>query len=638
MPIKRDMTQDLFEAGFEIVGAPKSSQDKTDMRCLLCGNVASKTPSSTCYMYRKTGKRGCPLCTKKAVMEEKDCGGKNLEYFRSRGLVPLDGWNGTIRKVGERKNTTVRWKNANCGHEFSMTAFALKYADYDCPVCEQAHRASEAELERLEIEEHNRALKSAAVKAAKNIDEESVLTKLIRNSKLPLEIVKKLSNRDWLNEQLNAPPGKSRVQLGRELNVQYNTINAWVKAHNISLVYTQQELNRSTRSGFSGERKKQILDKRYDTNQRLYGVDNAFALVGINDDQQNSKAEKRTNVSERLSDVARERQNKEREVAKRLYTKRPPSITALEALNLLYDKEQLKEIFETKRCHKSYVESMLGITSEMVDLILEKYGIEYNPKSIRSFPEQEVNAFIESLGFSTVQGSRNILKDSRKEIDILVPNAGVAVEFNGIHWHSDANASITEHYHQDKWVACNEVDYRLVSVYEDEWRDNPDLVKATLKNILQPTTCHQSMRLIDVDVASSFFKTYDVLKSVPGEVNFGFYRDDTTLVGVASGKMAEGNFVVTNYCQTHAIQWDHLIKYCRSQKHKGVIVCSDLRWQDHQSLIDDYGFSFVRVTEPQPKVVIYSSTYYEAELEPAELEKYPRIWDCGHSIVRFRFC
>lgn len=102
-----------------------------------------------------------------------------------------------------------------------------------------------------------------------------------------------------------------------------------------------------------------------------------------------------------------------------------------------------------------------------------------------SKPEDELRSWVESLGLSTKR-DRSILNG--KEIDILIEEKSLGIEFNGLIWHSDAFAKSPMTLHKHKTDLAKEKGIRLIHVYEDDWRDKKDIVKNLLLNALGMNT------------------------------------------------------------------------------------------------------------------------------------------------------
>jgi len=94
--------------------------------------------------------------------------------------------------------------------------------------------------------------------------------------------------------------------------------------------------------------------------------------------------------------------------------------------------------------------------------------------------ERQVNEFINSLGFTTVQSDHSILET--KELDIVIPEKNLAIEFNGLYWHS--SRYVDKNYHLNKTREANAVGYSLIHIFEDEWRDTREHMMLKLKSIL----------------------------------------------------------------------------------------------------------------------------------------------------------
>lgn len=72
------------------------------------------------------------------------------------------------------------------------------------------------------------------------------------------------------------------------------------------------------------------------------------------------------------------------------------------------------------------------------------------------------------------------------EVDLYIPRSNIAVEFNGLYWHSETRGK-DRYYHANKTHACAEHDVRLIHVWEDDWRERRDLVVRGLAHRLGVT-------------------------------------------------------------------------------------------------------------------------------------------------------
>lgn len=99
--------------------------------------------------------------------------------------------------------------------------------------------------------------------------------------------------------------------------------------------------------------------------------------------------------------------------------------------------------------------------------------------------EDDLHETLQALGVTEIiRSSRRLIPP--QEIDLFLPKHNVAIEVNGVYWHSEKFKEAD--YHLKKHEACAEKGVRLIQVWEDDWRDR--------KNIVIRNLAHQ-LRLFD---------------------------------------------------------------------------------------------------------------------------------------------
>ena len=109
------------------------------------------------------------------------------------------------------------------------------------------------------------------------------------------------------------------------------------------------------------------------------------------------------------------------------------------------------------------------------------------PRCLKCYPilsgtskkEQELVEFCKQFYPNLIQNDRKLI--APYELDILIPELKLAVEFNGSYWHS-LEAGTPLGYHQMKSMMCEAKGYRLIHIWEDEWSD---ALKIKLKAVLE---------------------------------------------------------------------------------------------------------------------------------------------------------
>ena len=127
-------------------------------------------------------------------------------------------------------------------------------------------------------------------------------------------------------------------------------------------------------------------------------------------------------------------------------------------------------------------ENVFYIKNNDIPLIneqLNKIGKNY---SHSSKDEQDLVKFIKSIFYDEIiENDRNII--SPKELDIYIPSKKVAIEFDGLYWHSTEHQK-NKNYHLDKTIMCEEKGIRLIHIFEDEWKYRKDIVKSIIGSSL----------------------------------------------------------------------------------------------------------------------------------------------------------
>jgi DNA-dependent RNA polymerase auxiliary subunit epsilon len=104
-------------------------------------------------------------------------------------------------------------------------------------------------------------------------------------------------------------------------------------------------------------------------------------------------------------------------------------------------------------------------------------------KSFVSKPEKDLKNFIENdLNLKILNNDKKIFNGI--EIDIIIPNKKICIEFNGNLYHSEIYGKKNKNFHLNKTEMCFKKGYKLIHVFEDEWFLKNDIVKEKLKHIL----------------------------------------------------------------------------------------------------------------------------------------------------------
>ena len=104
------------------------------------------------------------------------------------------------------------------------------------------------------------------------------------------------------------------------------------------------------------------------------------------------------------------------------------------------------------------------------------------PLASASIAEIEVADFVKEVYGGEVKQHVQTLLDERYELDIVIPDKRIAIEYDGCYWHNDEHHG--SDYHLMKTEKCIKAGYHLIHVFEHEWNSRKDIVKDRIKSVL----------------------------------------------------------------------------------------------------------------------------------------------------------
>ena len=311
-------------------------------------------------------------------------------------------------------------------------------------------------------------------------------------------------------------------------------------------------------------------------------------------------------------------------------------------------------IFMLKQCMAFFNMSESGVT-----LYKRRYNIT-EPNDVlngRSNAEIELAKFVSSYT-ETLCNSKKIIDGP--EIDIYLPEYNLAIEYNGIYWHSADYKP--KNYHLNKTNKCKEKGIHLFHIFEF---DNMDIWKSMILHKLGKSTriyarkCE--LREISNEVAHSFIEENHLDGFTDSSINLGLYYNNE-LVQVMTFKTLEDNseydFELIRLCSlknTAVIGGaSKLFKhFLKEHPNASVVSYANKRFSDG-NIYEILGFKLHHETAPNyfyANCEIVLSQYqcqkrflskileeYHpelSELENMELNGFFRIFDCGNYVFEY---
>lgn len=203
-----------------------------------------------------------------------------------------------------------------------------------------------------------------------------------------------------------------------------------------------------------------------------------------------------------------------------------------------------------------------------------------NPIGSHSVSDQEIQIrdFIKSIyNFKIIENSRSII--SPKEIDIYLPDIGLAIEYNGLYWHSDCRKD--KNYHYMKMINCLNNGIELIQIWEDDWLYKRDIVKSNIMkklNVLDKTYLDKyEIKYCSSIQSIEFLDKNDINGKVLSKYNIGCFIN-CELISIICLKKNKTGFEIVRYCDKIGLNtnsFELLIYFIKKELRSKIIINHD---------------------------------------------------------------
>ena len=209
--------------------------------------------------------------------------------------------------------------------------------------------------------------------------------------------------------------------------------------------------------------------------------------------------------------------------------------------------------------------------------------------------EEDINSFLQERGIFAQRHVKGLLPNNW-ELDFYIPELKIAIEFNGLYWHSTA-MDYPKDKHRKKYEACRDNGIRLVQIFEDEWSFKQDIVKDRLLSILNKEGATIYARKCEVketlfsDVFSFLEENHLQGGKVKTKHNYALYYEGQVVAAMTfqqkrkamNQKKEDGALELIRFASKGRIPgaFSKLLKYAiKSLGVKKIYSWADLRWTD----------------------------------------------------------
>lgn len=281
-------------------------------------------------------------------------------------------------------------------------------------------------------------------------------------------------------------------------------------------------------------------------------------------------------------------------------------------------------------------------------------------RPVSGFEVMMANIF-DSHGLTFIRNDRSVI--APQELDFVFPDQKIAIEINGLAFHSEVRGGKGRSYHKNKMKSARAAGYDLIQVYDVELLG--DKVRSrTIRRVLsrlgvyerttyaRRTTC----RPIDATTARSFLEYHHTQDAISAKVRYGLYTSSDELVAVMTfgkARYASADWELYRFASAGRVVGGASKLFARfvlDHTPTTVVSYSDNRWGAggvYEAL------QFVKQGTSQPNYWYFlpdeaSRWYHRTKFQKHKLQDllveynasdtewanmqsagYDRVWDCG---------
>jgi len=294
--------------------------------------------------------------------------------------------------------------------------------------------------------------------------------------------------------------------------------------------------------------------------------------------------------------------------------------------------------------------------------LIPKSPYTYNGSDIECF----IRDYLKQNNISFQQNTKSLINPY--ELDFYIPDYKLAIECNGLYWHSEACGK-DKKYHLNKTNLCKEKNIRLLHIFSDEMINKPKIIISKLNSIFNINKYRIYARKCEVKeisskIKSKFLSKYHLQGNDNSSICLGLFYNNklVSVMTFGSKRIAMGHTVKQNeyelirFCNNYRFTViggaSKLFKYFeRNYNPTHIITYADKRFS-YGNVYNYLGFSHKHDSKPN---YWYTKNFIEkfhrfnfrktqlakkfdnfdsnkTEYQNMLLNGWSRVWDCGNMV------
>lgn len=335
--------------------------------------------------------------------------------------------------------------------------------------------------------------------------------------------------------------------------------------------------------------------------------------------------------------------------------------------NLLMNSQWLDQEYNQKKRNLVDIAEELGVYYSTVGEYCKQHGFEIRQRTNYSQEEQAISKWLTEINIDHQMGVWDQIDG--KELDIYISNRKLAIEVNGLYWHSwnpKNNKLENKHRHLEKSIACEQKGIQLIHITDREWHHqqvqikNLLLSKLGLNRTIGARKCQ--LEIISNQEANNLLNQWHLQKSTPAFRSYALTHQGSPIMLITIGRsrfnklypyellrLASSPGITVAGGLSRLIKFIHkdinynsIISYCDRSKSQGTGYLASGFQLDSTT---DPGYFWTNGTDQisryqsQKKNLIKFLPNYDSNLSESQnmfQNQWRRYWDCGHWIFVYR--
>lgn len=277
--------------------------------------------------------------------------------------------------------------------------------------------------------------------------------------------------------------------------------------------------------------------------------------------------------------------------------------------------------------------------------------------------EEDIRQYLQNITGFECEKNRKVL--SGREIDILIPEIKIGIEYCGNKWHSELFGHKSPTFHLEKHTLAKSAGINLITIFEDEYIKDPEGLKLRLSNTLglydpniKGNIDDWSVTMIQNNMVDSFCKSQNYDFDPNYIISFGIFDGNSLIAVMTLQQFGDSDWKISDMVFDWHYPEEEIVKrftdkFFQLFNGASVTIDVDRRWviNEEDNIWTRLGFKFKEYTDPRCyylserlwrglrkkhtdintllKGRITSLTTNEEKDGMIKNLGYDRIWDCG---------